>query len=412
MNTALHPTQHTHAEERPYLCTSVDEDVAVSLWGAVVCLSLLCFVLVASEFMPVSLLTPIAEGLSITEGQAGQAIAVSGLFAVATSLFGNALLTKLDRKTAVALYTVIMIASGLAVTFSPNQSVFMMGRALIGISIGGFWSLSTAIVVRIVAKADIPKAIAMLQGGNALALVVAAPIGSFLGGLIGWRGAFFSIVPIGVAGLVWQLVALPRLPANRGASITRMLGLLNSRIFATGMAATIFAFMGEFSLATYLRPFLEQVTGLDVKMLSLYLFGLGAVGVVGTVATSYILRASLASALIGLPIALCMVSLLLIVVGHLAFPTAVLILLWGLFTTPIPVSWNTWMARLIPDDLEAGGALQVALIQFAITLGAFVGGVLFDGFGWASTFAFSAVLFLLGALTAMFATRHLRGGWR
>ena len=38
-------------------------------WGAVVCMSLLTFVLIASEFMPVSLLTPIAGDLTITEGK-------------------------------------------------------------------------------------------------------------------------------------------------------------------------------------------------------------------------------------------------------------------------------------------------------------------------------------------------------
>jgi predicted MFS family arabinose efflux permease len=40
-------------------------------WGAVLALSLGAFALVASEFMPISLLTPIATDLVITEGQAG-----------------------------------------------------------------------------------------------------------------------------------------------------------------------------------------------------------------------------------------------------------------------------------------------------------------------------------------------------
>src|SRR5207245_7998238 len=125
------------------------------------------------------------------EGQAGQAISVSGFFAVLTSLFGNALLSRLDRRTVVLFYTVVLVVSGLAITFAPNYFVFMLGRALIGISIGGFWSLSTAILARIVPSSDLPRAIAMLQGGTAFASVIAAPLGSFLGGLIGWRGAFF-----------------------------------------------------------------------------------------------------------------------------------------------------------------------------------------------------------------------------
>ncbi|WP_436280328.1 hypothetical protein [Rhizobium leguminosarum] len=55
-------------------------DERPAAWGAVFALSLGAFALVASEFMPVSLLTPIASDLAIAEGQAGQAIAVSGRF--------------------------------------------------------------------------------------------------------------------------------------------------------------------------------------------------------------------------------------------------------------------------------------------------------------------------------------------
>lgn len=141
-------------------------------WAAVTCLSLLTFVLIASEFMPVSLLTPIASELGITAGQAGQAISISGFFAVVTSLFGNALLRDFDRRNSVLLYTAVMVVSGLIVTFAPDYLIFMVGRALIGISIGGFWSLSTAILARLVSGPDLPKAIAMLQGGTAFAAVI------------------------------------------------------------------------------------------------------------------------------------------------------------------------------------------------------------------------------------------------
>nr|WP_244158922.1 hypothetical protein [Azotobacter beijerinckii] len=48
--------------------------------------------MIAAEFMPVSLLTPIAEDLQATQGLAGQAISVFGFFvfgffAVLSSLF-------------------------------------------------------------------------------------------------------------------------------------------------------------------------------------------------------------------------------------------------------------------------------------------------------------------------------------
>lgn len=371
-----------------------------SSWAAVTCLSLLTFVLIASEFMPVSLLTPIAADLGITEGQAGQAIAISGLFAVATSLFGNALLRRLDRRTAVLLYTGVLVVSGLAVTFAPNYLVFMAGRALIGVAIGGFWSLSTAILARLVSGPDLPKAIAMLQGGTALASVIAAPLGSFLGGLIGWRGAFFIVVPIGLIGLVWQLAMLPRLPPDDAVSLRGMFGLLRNRLFAIGTVATALAFMGQFALSTYLRPFLENVTGLDVNTLSLVLLGIGLSGLAGTAAIGFILRRHLNAALVGLPAAMAVLAVLLIALGSVPLAVAAVLAIWGFLSTPVPVAWGTWMARVIPSNLEAGGGLQVALIQFAITAGASLGGLLFDGAGWWSPFVLAAVLLAGSALVA------------
>ncbi len=373
------------------------------------CLSLMTFVLIASEFMPVSLLTPIAAELGITEGQAGQAIAVSGFFAVGTSLFGNRLLGRLDRRNAVLLYTLVMIVSGLVVTFAPNGFIFMLGRALIGVTIGGFWSLTAALLTRLVGPADVSRAMAMLQGGTALATVIAAPLGSFLGSIIGWRGAFFLVVPVGAAAFVWQWLVLPSLPADASISPGRMLGLLRNRMFALGMSATTLAFMGQFALSTYLRPVLETVTGLDIAPLSLALFGIGVAGLVGTGVAGVVLRRRLQLALVGLPLILTALALLLVLAAPFALPFAGLLLLWGLFTTPIPVAWGTWMTRIVPGDLEAAGSLQVALIQFAITAGASAGGLLFDHVGWWSAFLLGALLMLGATLLAVPAAQGVKG---
>ena len=113
-------------------------------WGAVFALSLAAFALVASEFMPVSLLTPLAADLGISQGQAGQGISVSGLFALLTSLVIARVAARMDRKRLLVALTLLMIVSGSVVAFAPNYLIFMLGRALIGVAIGGFWSLSAA----------------------------------------------------------------------------------------------------------------------------------------------------------------------------------------------------------------------------------------------------------------------------
>lgn len=108
------------------------------IWGAVWAMALCAFVLIASEFMPVSLLTPIASDLSITEGHAGQSISISGLFALFTSLFLTTIVGKIDRKSILLFFTILMGISGIIVAFAPNATILMIGRAILGICIGGF----------------------------------------------------------------------------------------------------------------------------------------------------------------------------------------------------------------------------------------------------------------------------------
>jgi len=104
----------------------LDDKQQTTPWSAVTCLSLLTFLLVGLEFMPVSLLTPIAQALTITEGQAGLAIAVSGFFVVVTSLFGNRILGQMDRKAVVLLYTSLLTLSSLTVALAPSYFIFLI----------------------------------------------------------------------------------------------------------------------------------------------------------------------------------------------------------------------------------------------------------------------------------------------
>ncbi|WP_434710546.1 MFS transporter [Pseudomonas sp. R1-1] len=374
-------------------------------WGAVFAMSLAAFVLVASEFMPVSLLTPIASDLHISEGQAGQGISVSGLFALLTSLLIPLLAARVDRKPLLLSLTGLMIVSGSVVAFAPNYPVFMLGRALIGVAIGGFWSLSAATAMRLVPDEQVTRAMAIVNGGNALATVIAAPLGSFLGSLIGWRGAFFCVVPVALLAGAWLMFSLPSMKAAGGAASGNVLRLLKRPPVALGMLAVSVFFMGQFMLFTYLRPFLETVTQVSVSVLSLMLLGLGVAGLAGTFLIEGFVKKSLHRTLIVIPLLMAVIAMALITFGSSTVITAVLLGLWGLVATAAPVGWWTWLARTLPDAAEAGGGLMVAVVQLAIASGAIVGGVLFDMSGYRATFEFSAGLLVVAAVLALLAAR-------
>lgn len=382
----------THTEEPSY-------------WSGVIAMSLCVFALVASEFMPVSLLTPIADDLHVTQAMAGQGIAISGAFAVLSSLSIAVIAGTLDRKILLLAMTLLMGVSGAVVALAPDYSTYMIGRTFLGVVIGGFWSMSAATAMRLEPAEEVPRALAVFNGGNAMAVVVAAPLGSYLGAIIGWRGAFMCLVPVAVIVLVWQWISLPAMKIeSRRKETANVLTLLRSRTVALGMAGCGVFFMGQFALFTYVRPFLESVTKTSVSTLSLILLAIGLAGVVGTAGIRRFLKRDLYRTLIAIPIFMAVIALSLIPLGSEVAAVTLLLALLGLVATSAPVGWWTWVAQAMPENAELGGGLMVAVVQLAIASGATAGGLLFDGSGYQATFIASASVLLLSAVLTYFAS--------
>jgi len=362
-------------------------------------MALCVFTLIASEFMPVSLLTPIAADMRVSEGLVGYGIAISGAFAVVTSLYISRLAGAMDRKTLLLLLTAVMGISGLVVGLASSYAMYMIGRALIGVVVGGFWSLSAAVAMRLVPSRDVPKALAIFNGGNALATVVAAPLGSYLGAVIGWRGAFLCLAPLAMLALAWQWISLPSLkPTTSAAPQRSVLALLRDRAVLIGMAAAGAFFMGQFVLFTYVRPFLEGVTQLDAAGVSMMLLVIGVAGFVGTSLIGGLLkRGGLYRTLAVIPVVMAALAFALVAKGASAIATSVLLGLWGLVATAAPVGWWSWLAKTLPRDAETGGGLMVATVQLCIAFGSALGGALFDTGGYRATFMSSAGLLVIAA---------------
>lgn len=374
-------------------------------WSGVFAMTLCVFALIASEFMPVSLLTPMAQTLRVTEGMAGQGIAISGAFAVVTSLFISVLAGTLNRKTLLLGLTCIMAISGAVIAMAPNYLTYMAGRALIGIVVGGFWSMSAATAMRLVPVHRVPLALAIFNSGNALATVVAAPLGSWLGSVVGWRGAFFCLVPVAIIAFVWQLLTLPSMSVTRQAASRNVFTLFSRRVVTLGMLGVGIFFMGQFTLFTYIRPFLETVTRVDDATVTLVLLVIGVAGFIGTTLIGRVLKRGFYPTLMAIPVLMAITALALIAFGSQVAIVTVLLGLWGLISTAAPVGWWAWVPRTFPQDAEAGGGLMVAMVQLSIALGSTVGGLLFDHHGYQSTFLASAAMLIIATVLIFLTSR-------
>ncbi|RWP42301.1 MAG: MFS transporter [Mesorhizobium sp.] len=376
------------------------DERAEPAWGAVVSLALGVFGLVTAEFLPASLLTPLAQDLGVTEGTAGQAVtatAVVGAIAAPTM----AIITKrLDRRLVMWGLTVLLILSNLLAAFASSLPVLLIARIMLGISLGGFWSMSAAMAMRLVPMRLMPRAMSIILTGVSVATVCAAPVGAYVGDIWGWRTAFMISAVVGALALLVQIATLPKLPPVGVASFRTLLEVMKRPMIRVALLVVLLVASGHFAGFTYVRPFLEKVPALDIETISLVLLAYGIGGFFGNFAGGFMAERSLKTAVGLAPLLIAVAALLLLTIGASPAVAAIAVAAWGFAFGAVPVGLQTWLVRAAPDQAESAGGLMVATFQVAIALGAVFGGLLVDNAGVASAFAYCGIATLLAALAA------------
>ncbi|MFC4084538.1 MFS transporter [Amycolatopsis samaneae] len=373
------------------------EPVSAS-WAAVFSLALGVFGLLTAEYLPASLLTPMAAELGVSEAVAGQAVTVTAVAAMLSGLLTASLTRRIDRRLVLLGFTVLLIVSSLLVAVAANTLMLLLMRVLLGVALGGFWSMAAAVAMRLVPAALVPRAVSIIFSGIAVATIVAVPLGSYLGELAGWRSTFLAAAGLGVLTLVFQLFTLPRMPPRATARLGTLWEVLRRPGFGLGIAGMLLVHIGHYALFTYIRPALENVVKVDVDELTLLLFVFGLANFAGTLAAGWLLTKSLRLTLALTPALMGVAALAVALVPAGKIGYVILVLLWGLAFGGVSVAWSNWATRMVPDQAESAGGLVVVGVQSAIAAGAAAGGALFGLGGVVTVFTVSGVVLLASAL--------------
>lgn len=263
--------------------------------------------------------------------------------------------------------------------------------------------MSSALALRLVPRAEVPKALGIIFGGGSVAAIVAAPLGAYFGGLVGWRGVFYGAAALSLVAFLTQLKTLPPMVVTVRTSLVGLWHVLQVPRVALGMLGVLLVFGGRQTLVTYLRPFLEQVTRLSYSGVSIALLMLGVGVFIGnTFLAARLLKRNLHLTMSVLVALMSALGATLLVVGHNKVGTLALILVWGMATGISTVGWSTWLTRVVPDKAESGGGVLVAAIQVAVMVGAAAGGLAIDNFGRFAPAGLSSAILLIGAVHCWF----------
>ncbi|WNC93925.1 MFS transporter [Paraburkholderia sp. FT54] len=382
----------------PASAASLDDGASSSLrsWLAVVAVAIGAFAFVTTEFLPVGLLPRVAADLGVSSGMAGLMVTVPGVIAAISAPGLMLVAGRMDRRRVFLLLTTLLLASNLISAFAPNFLCMLLGRALLGAALGGFWTLATAASGRLVKPKDSARAMATILTGVTCATVIGVPLGTFIASFASWRVSFMATGVLVAVALVAQFLLVPALPSTAALRLRDLAALLRRPHPRRSLLMVALAFGAHFSSYTYITPFLLHNADLDMSTITWLLLGFGMIGFISNFAVSSTVTRNLKMSL-GAVISLLMFALVLLpLLQHSTIGVAALVLAWGIAFGALPLCLSIWIQRATPDSPEAGSALFVSIIQVAIALGSLVGGLVVDHVGISADFLLGSGLGLLG----------------
>ncbi|MEV5966289.1 MFS transporter [Kribbella sp. NPDC051952] len=343
-------------------------------WLGVVAVTLGIFAITTTEILPIGLLTPIGADFGLTSGRTGWLMTMPGLVAGVAAPVVTVATAKLDRRVMLCALMVLLAAAGFLAAAAPVYWLELLARFLVGLTLGGFWSIGGGLAARLVPEQWTVRATAVIFSAVPLGSVVGVPAGTFVGELAGWRTSFAALGLLSLvvlAALYFTVPALPPLQVTRAAVLRQAIRPSRNALIVTCLIVT-----AHFATYTYVTPFLRTVV--RPELIGLLLLVYGAAGLVGNLVASTTAARNLTATFATCAGLIALATLLMPVVGRSTPGALVLLVVWGLGYGGVPVCSMGMFARAVPGSREAATVLFTSSFQAVLSTGALLGGLLVD----------------------------------
>ena len=353
----------------------------------------------------------VAGILPAVAGDLGVSIPAAGLLVTAYALgmiVGGPLLTALtagrSRKPLVLALLAVAVTGNLLSTIAPGYGVLFAARIVTALVTSTFFA--NAIVIATASAPPDKKAstVAKLAFGMNLAMILGAPLGTWIGAAFGWRTTFAAITACCATGLV--LVAR-FVPDDQPGVRTRALGefaVFRSRELLLAIAITAVANIGVLMVFTYLAPLLTGPASFPAAAVApmLLVYGVGAT--IGNLVGGRLADRTLLPSQLG---ALALLVVLFVVLRLSPSTTLTGVLVFALGAVGFSVIPGM-QARVLTTAATAptlAMAVNASAYQVAAAFAGWLGGRVVAGPGLPAIYVVAAGTTVLGALLTAVALR-------
>ncbi|TPV49381.1 MFS transporter [Pseudarthrobacter phenanthrenivorans] len=341
-------------------------------YAAMVVLATIAFTAITTELLPSGLLPQISSGLDVSEPVAGYLAAAYAAVIVVTVVPAARLLGRIPRHALLVGLVLTFAASNAMVGLAPDFTAAMIARLVGGLAHGLLWTTMAPFVARVVPADKVGKALAIVFSGNSLGLAIGAPVGTALGGFLGWRAAFLVLAGFGLVLTVLAFFLLPRVQRISDAvrpSLRKAIAQPGVKPVAVAWPLLVLA---HFALFTYIAPFIRDA-GFPEYAISLSLTVLGGSGLLGIWIAGLTVDSRPRRSLLLTTTAIALSMFFLPLAAGNFVVALVLMAVWGAGLGAIGIYNQSAILRAGGEYQEAANGLTVLTIQLGITVGALYG---------------------------------------